>query len=362
MKSTFLSFVDSIESGQLFSSLMFYVAILAAVTHLAFATLFYTNAVPLLATVNVVSVVYYLVVAWMIRVHVHQVIIWVLVVGELLGHAVLAVYLIGWESGFHFYIMLIPPVMMISPVKSVQIKALMVTMMMTLYILMDYILRSATSVFDLSLSVLNALHYFNLLSVLLLMVSLSGLYYRLVTSNQKKLKEMATTDPLTGLHNRRSLQQIAFREIEDHKRSGIGLSLLLCDLDKFKQVNDEYGHQAGDQVLKGFSSLVSQAIRVGDFAARWGGEEFLLLLPSTVADDAMVVAERIRKEFEMTPMVDGFSELKVTVTIGISEFNPEDTFDQFLARADEALYKGKALGRNQVVVSSAPEQKAVSDG
>lgn len=336
---------------RLFRKLMLQVVVVAAMTHVAFACVFYVNEVELLAWVNVVSVIFYALVFWMMKARIHQVVIWVLVVGEIVGHAVLAVVLIGWDSGFHFYIMLIPPVMMISPIRWVAVKALVVLLMMTFYIIMDYILRHEAPVFELSSAVLNGLHYFNLLSVLVLMVFLTGLYYHLVVSSQKKLKEMATTDSLTGLHNRRSLQQAAFREIENHKRNGVALSVLLCDLDKFKQVNDEHGHQVGDQVLKAFSVLVEGLIRSGDFAARWGGEEFLVLLPATSAGEAMIVAERIRTTFAQTVVAKKVDDLRVTATLGVSEFHAGDTFEHLLARADEALYQGKRSGRNQIILA-----------
>lgn len=354
MKIFFVS--DGSEGADecLFRKLLLQVVIVAAIVHVAFASVFYMNHVSLLAGVNVVSVIFYSLVFMLMKAGVHQIVICTLVAIEHMGHAVLAVYLIGWDSGFHFYVMLIPPVMMLSPVRTVSIKALLVLIMITFYILMDYSLRNAVPVFEVPSVVLSGLHYFNLLSVLLLMVFLTGLYYRLVASSQKKLEKMATTDSLTGLHNRRSLEQAAASAIENHKRNGVALSVLLCDLDKFKQVNDEYGHQVGDQVLKAFSALITDVIRSGDFAARWGGEEFLLLLPTTKAEVAIIVAERIRQQFEQLPVVGALDDLRVTVTIGISEFYAGDTFDHLVARADEALYRGKNSGRNQVILSFPP--------
>jgi diguanylate cyclase (GGDEF)-like protein len=354
MKNIFVSDGSEGAGGRLFRKLILQVVIVAAIVHVAFASVFYMNHASFLAGVNVVSVIFYSLVFLLMKAGVHQIVIWALVVGEIMGHAVLAVYLIGWDSGFHFYVMLIPPVMMLSPVRTVSIKALLVLIMITFYILMDYSLRNAVPAFEVPSVVLNGLHYFNLVSVLLLMVFLTGLYYRLVASSQKKLEEMATTDFLTGLHNRRSLEQAAASAIENHKRNGVALSVLLCDLDKFKQVNDEYGHQVGDQVLKAFSALITDVIRNGDFAARWGGEEFLLLLPTTKAEVAIIVAERIRQQFEQLVVVAALDDLRVTVTIGISEYYAGDTFDHLVARADEALYRGKNSGRNQVVLSFPP--------
>lgn len=354
MKNIFVSDGSEGANGRLFRKLMLQVVVIAAIAHVAFASLFYLNHISLLAEVNVASVILYGLIFLMLKADVHHAVIWILVIGEIVGHAVLAVYLIGWGSGFHFYVMLISPVMMLSPIKKTSIKALVVLVMMTFYIFMDHGFRNEEPVFEVHFVVLDGLYYFNLCVVLLMMIFLTGVYYHLVTSSQKKLKEMATTDSLTGLHNRRSIEQAASSAIENHKRNDVAVSVLLCDLDKFKQVNDEYGHQVGDQVLKAFSSLIEDAIRCGDYAARWGGEEFLLLLPNTKAEMAFIVAERIRQQFEQLVVVESLEDLRVSVTIGISEFYAGDTFDHFVARADEALYRGKNLGRNQVILSLPP--------
>lgn len=342
---------DEAGTGRLFRKLMLQVAVVAAVTHVAFSALFYIHEVDFLAAVNVVSVLLYGVVYWLMVVDQYRTFAWALAVGEIVGHAMLAVFLIGWDSGFHLYIMLIPPVMMVSPIRSSQVKMIAVTTMMMTYVLMDYSLRGGSAVFSMPAPVLTSLHYFNLVAVLVLMVFLTGLYYRLVLAHQKKLKELATTDSLTGLQNRRSIQFLAEREIENHRRTNARLSVLMCDLDKFKSINDDYGHQVGDEVIKSFAALVTRLIRQGDLAARWGGEEFLLILPSTSADEALYVAERIRNELQLTQVVRSMPDLAVTTTMGISELLETDSFDALVARADKAMYQGKEGGRNQVNIA-----------
>lgn len=220
---------DEAGTGRLFRKLMLQVAVVAALTHVAFAALFYVHDVVNLAIVNIVSVVLYCVVYYLMVVDRHHTLAWTLVVGEIIGHAMLAVYLIGWDSGFHLYIMLIPPVMMVSPISNGQIKMLAVMLMMMVYVVMDYSLRGASAMYFMPAGVLSSLHYFNLVAVLLLMVFLTGLYYRLVQSHQIKLKELATTDPLTGLQNRRSMQVQANRAMETYRQSESGMSALMCD-------------------------------------------------------------------------------------------------------------------------------------
>lgn len=334
---------------QLFRNLMLQISVIAAFIHVAFSCLFFSHNIWLLGVVNVFSVLLYVVVFFLILTRRYHFSAWAAVVFEILGHAALAVFLLGWDSGFHFYAMVIPPVVMISPLRDGVEKMPLVMGMMMLYVIMDYMLRHVEPVYDVSSLVLNSLYYFNLITVLTVMVFLSGLYYRLVVNNERKLRQLATTDPLTGLLNRRSLHRWAQREIRYHQKNELELAVLLCDLDHFKQVNDLFGHQTGDAVIQNFSEVLKQELRNGDYAARWGGEEFLLLLPATTANEAMVVAERIRSCLEKTSVTINDHEIFTTTTIGIAELLQKDSFDQLVGRADQALYRGKGSGRNQVV-------------
>ena len=349
---------DAGGSERLFRKLMLQASLVGVVLHLAFASLFFLYDIAFMAAVNIVSVVVYLIVFVVIYRSLLEFSAWLMVALEILIHAALAVYLLGWDTGFHFYAMLIPPVTMISPLKEGLAKMPAVVLLTMVYVLMDYGLRTSTPVYLLPELVRDSLYYFNLVAVLFVMVFLTGLYYRLVVTNEQKLKQLATTDSLTGLHNRRSLQRLAERELDNHRRNGLPLAVMLCDLDNFKRINDLFGHQAGDQVLMHFSRLLKQQIRRGDLAARWGGEEFLLLLPAAPAQEAALVAERIRNELEAAAVSCGDKDIYVTATIGISELQPGDTLEHLVARADDALYQGKEAGRNRIVLPPSPLAEA----
>lgn len=164
------------------------------------------------------------------------------------------------------------------------------------------------------------------------------------------LRENALRDPMTGMHNRRFLEEYVDTLVSSSQRHKSVLSVLMLDLDFFKQVNDIHGHEAGDKVLKTLADLLVRNVRGSDLAVRYGGEEFLLVLANTGADAAMTVAEKIRAEVEATriPLVDGI--LQKTVSIGVAEFPTDfETFWQVLKFADMALYRAKSRGRNQVV-------------
>ena len=163
---------------------------------------------------------------------------------------------------------------------------------------------------------------------------------------QEKMKLLATMDSLTGIKNRYSVNNEIESEIKRVKRYGGSFALMMFDIDFFKRVNDTYGHDAGDYVLKEFSTIVLKAIRDTDIFGRWGGEEFMLLAPSEELDGAMVLAEKIRKDIEAFE----FEQVKhITVSIGITICDAHADKEKLLKKVDDALYEAKESGRNRVV-------------
>lgn len=157
------------------------------------------------------------------------------------------------------------------------------------------------------------------------------------------------TDPLTGSGNRLALDNTLLREVELAKRHGSSLSLLILDLDNFKEVNDSHGHKTGDAVLQRVASELAAVNRQTDLSFRYGGEEFVVLLNKTDLDGAVVIAERIRSAIEDANVKVGNKELKVTVSIGASSLKPNDNRDRLFQRADKALYQAKKAGKNTVM-------------
>lgn len=189
-----------------------------------------------------------------------------------------------------------------------------------------------------------ALTYKQLSIVSNVLVSLSGVAarYRLVA----ELTQKAHFDQLTGLVNRRFMDELLVNEIERCRRYGSPLTVLLLDIDHFKSINDTFGHDAGDRVLETVASRLAAAVRSVDSVARWGGEEFIVMLAETNLSSALVVGENIRKTVEKGEYA---LNRPVTVSIGVSQFKKDDTVDSLLKRADVALYGAKERGRNQVV-------------
>ncbi|TSA11697.1 MAG: GGDEF domain-containing protein [Deltaproteobacteria bacterium] len=156
------------------------------------------------------------------------------------------------------------------------------------------------------------------------------------------------TDMLTGIANRRIFLESLGGAISFAQRHQTPLSIIMADLDDFKSVNDTFGHNAGDQVLQAFATLLMENSRQEDLAARFGGEEFIMMLPGTGAEESAVLGERVRRHWQEITS-PGFS-IRVTASFGVAAYQPGDTVDGFIERADQALYDAKMMGKNQVVV------------
>ncbi|MCR4429724.1 MAG: PAS domain S-box protein [Tepidanaerobacteraceae bacterium] len=166
---------------------------------------------------------------------------------------------------------------------------------------------------------------------------------------EEKLYQLSITDPLTGVYNRRFFMRMMEREIERARRTGRSFSIIMLDLDRFKSVNDRFGHAAGDAVLVQVTEIIKKRIRKSDCLARWGGEEFIILLPETPAEDAANLADELRR------LLSGMELPEighVTASFGVSGFRSSDTIDTVIMRADTMLYEAKSAGRNLVRFSA----------
>jgi diguanylate cyclase (GGDEF)-like protein len=176
-----------------------------------------------------------------------------------------------------------------------------------------------------------------------------------ITERQRlmsELEELARTDPLISMFNRRHFFDLARKEIERSRRSGRPLSIALFDLDHFKQINDTHGHPAGDEVLQRVAERCQAALRIEDILARYGGEEFIVLLPETGIDQAEAVAERLRTAVEADPFLLNGENIRVTISLGVAGLPPGKyaSIEELLSLADSALYCSKQSGRNRVSV------------
>ncbi len=177
---------------------------------------------------------------------------------------------------------------------------------------------------------------------------------RVRESYEERMAELSTKDSLTGLMNRRHMQDVARLEIQKSRRYGRPLSFLIFDIDHFKQVNDRLGHQAGDGVLRAVARTVARSLRDSDCFARWGGEEFLILAPETDRADLEKLADRLRR---ITAGNCFAQDAPITISLGGTTLSPGDTLTNALARADRALYRAKHAGRNAARFEQVAPQK-----
>jgi len=199
------------------------------------------------------------------------------------------------------------------------------------------------------------------LTLFMIAIAIQALtYLRLVEETHLKLANEAATDSLTNVANRRSLLRFAGSEVLRAQRYGRPLSLLMLDLDRFKEVNDQFGHLWGDEVLKQTATAIQSVLRNTDFLGRYGGEEFAVIMPETVTAEAASVAERIRERVGQILIDTGNDKIGMSVSVGVASLAPEDPDVQALInRADAALYSAKREGRNCVVC--APDSRSTGN-
>jgi len=168
---------------------------------------------------------------------------------------------------------------------------------------------------------------------------------RYYIKHQQELEDRVYKDELTQIYNRRYFEDEFNKEIKKYKLKNRPLSIIILDIDNFKQFNDTYGHQVGDIILQTLAKIIQNSIKDIDTFARWGGEEFVCILPNTILKDAIILAEYLRKIVENYTFKDN---LKVTCSFGVATFTQDDTKESIIKRVDNALYRAKDSGRNRV--------------
>lgn len=208
-------------------------------------------------------------------------------------------------------------------------------------------LRNFNSSYDMILFLL-----FILLGYILVFVGISSASQIVsMQCNLERLELISKTDSLTGLYNRRYIMEKLENELINYKKNKKKFSLIVADIDYFKKINDSFGHDCGDQVLKAVAQNLQNAVRERGFVSRWGGEEFLILLPETESEDGLILADKIRKIIEEEIIEYNGIQISITLTFGVAVNEDYEMIDDTLKKADDALYEGKGQGRNCVILS-----------
>jgi diguanylate cyclase (GGDEF)-like protein len=324
------------------------IAYLGITVHLALIGFFFWLGVEPLVFLNIFSTLIWILGWYVNRLGNHELAITVMI-SEVIVHTIFVVSAIGWQAGFQYYLLGAIPFSLCN--NRLDGKAIIVisSCLCLTFISLDVLNHENQQNPSLSEHLLRAINFINI-AISFSAVALISFYFRLASMNlEQELEKLANTDPLTGLLNRRSMQELLETQRSLSSRSGLNFTIIFVDIDHFKGFNDTFGHSCGDYVLCEVASFMKNHLRLGDAIARWGGEEFLIMLPDTSIKGARTIAEKIRlgvaeKHFHLAG-----NDFSVTLTLGLSQHEHQTTIDESLKRADEALYQGKLAGRNLVM-------------
>lgn len=327
------------------------VTILAACVDLAFLVFFLAVGSPWLAWPNVISITMYGAAYGFLRRRQNLpalILIWT----EVIVHATLGTLMLGWGSGFHYYLLMFIPAIMVSGGWRTMIFPLIA--LFGAYLGLHAASHVLGVMAPIGTTALWMLNVFNVAIFFAMASYTARFYYETVQKKERRLRDLAAKDVLTGLSNRRHLQDVAQQAMLHARRHGEAMSVVLADIDHFKQINDRFGHEAGDQVLIHVSQLFLGLCRPRDVVARWGGEEFLFLLPGTDLRAAAEFAERIRVAAGGTRMDLWAEPMRISISLGVAMFAGSESLDAVIGRADAALYQSKTLGRDRMTLAEAP--------
>ncbi len=254
----------------------------------------------------------------------------------------------GWQTGFWLYFMALPQIMFLLREIRFSLKLVALVGLALLFIVRSLVAPGETPVIDISDSLQNWLLRLNVVTTLLTLAVLAYLQAQTSAGLEEELSRIALTDPLTGLYNRRALVLMSDERMRTAQRQRQALCLAVLDIDHFKKINDRYGHETGDHILVKVAHILKTRLKAGDIAFRWGGEEFVILFGSGALSAAAVAAERLRLEMADNNR-DGLPLF--TITIGVAEWQDNESSAALFERADAALYAGKEGGRNRVVTA-----------
>ncbi len=265
---------------------------------------------------------------------------------EVIAHAYVVSYYIGLDSGFHYYILMLTVIPMINVGIAFYANLIRLVGTSIAYVFLLQWLGGASPIYQLDPNTLLFMHNAN---VVVLIFGIGTIWLNILHVLLKErtvLSDLATTDKLTGLYNRHGFMALVEQEVNEEIQRIDSLSILVLDVDLFKEVNDQYGHQCGDYVLSKLAKVMRAVLRKHEMIARWGGDEFIVLLPDTDETELSALAERLRLEVAKTAFNYQNHEVTISVSIGGTTYQPGDSFESLASRADRALYKGKNDGRN----------------
>lgn len=320
---------------------------LGIAVHLVLIPLFFLFGLEFPALINIFSSFMWII-AWRVNNNGKHNLAISLMMGDVVQHTLLVVPIMGWNAGFQYYLMGAIP----SSLFNTKINGKLIVLASIIVCLIFVTLNAFT--LDTIQPLIPPAHikiinYVNI-GIAFASIGIITYYFRLATlSLEHELELLAHTDSLTGLYNRRRMLELLEQQTAMFSRNQSLFTLIFVDIDHFKRFNDNHGHSCGDHVLTETASLMKKNLRKGDVLARWGGEEFLIMLPDTDINGARIMAEKIRKVVENEHFVIDGENFSVTMTFGLAQHVLGGPIEETLKRADNALYDGKEAGRNCVM-------------
>jgi len=325
-----------------------YLCYLGFGAHSLFIPLFFWIGVPELAIFNIFSALLWALAYFLNHAaHHREAVIFAAI--ESVVHAALATYYLGWDSGFHYYFMSIILFLFINHKQNILTIIFEASLVFIGYIWLLNYTHQADFVVGAPLAILDGLLYMNI-AVNFSAFGIIGYFFRIASTRaEQQMELLATTDTLTGLFNRRKMLELIGQEVIRYQRDKKLFLLVITDIDHFKKFNDDYGHDCGDYVLQQVSQLMKESLRQQDVVARWGGEEFLIMLPETEMEGGIQAIEKLRETLANRVYQYADNTFSVTMTFGVTAYDGSCDVDTCIKRADEVLYAGKRGGRNRVV-------------
>lgn len=268
---------------------------------------------------------------------------------ELCGYSVAAVYFLGLEFGFQFYLWPTTCLAIVNSRLHVRWASLTALACIGLFLGLNLLFPGQRYFGGLG-AWATWLYGANVLLAAAPLILAVVLIRRQFERQRRDLVEMATRDELTRLYNRRYLREFLHPWRAQARRTGASSVIALGDIDHFKPINDELGHEVGDEVLRGVASFMLSQVREEDLVCRWGGEEFVIIFASTSLEQAQIILQRLHQAMPQQRFID--DDRSVTISFGVTDFKPEEDLSDALMRADQLLYRAKAAGRNRIELAA----------
>ncbi|SEG08850.1 diguanylate cyclase (GGDEF) domain-containing protein [Eubacterium ruminantium] len=353
-----LSFIERIDRVKVkrFEVLAYFFPFSAClVTHALYFWLFWASGIKEMMIFNIFSVLFYALMIILARFIKEKINLIYATMFEIVVHASAATIFIGWVPDFGMFLLMIIPLAYLMPNKNKIIPFMVMAISLTLYGVLKYMLLDSNKiVYNIDNSKYIKYFFFvNIAAGSSILVYITIIYMFMksyldckIRVQNEQLRVMASTDPLTRLRNRRDINERLNEISEDSIQTGKHYVVGIADIDNFKRVNDTYGHDMGDVVLARVADILSNALPDKGYASRWGGEEFLFVLPDADIEEGIKTTENIHQHIRSEVFSSEIEDFSVTMTIGICEAFPGKLVDKIITKADQRLYKGKQNGKN----------------